>query len=117
MNDPEERVASKAEQLAASWGTNKARIESKDLERLPDNVAEAILAVEEASWGIHERVQEAEALWETAPDSPEALEPGGHSQSEFSQRFELVGDEVVEVVKDSAEEPVRLVYRPDLRPT
>lgn len=102
---------------AAEFSTRKQRVEEDDLAGLPESVKAGILAVEEASWDIHERVQLAEELWDTQPDSELALEPGNHAQTSWAQHFALVDGEIVEITKESATTPVTLTYRPELKPS
>jgi hypothetical protein len=108
-------AASAAEKLAAAWTTRKERVGEADVGGLPDNVAEAVLAVEEASWAVHENVQLAEQLWAENPEHVLALEPDNHPQTSWAQRYEIVDGEAVEITKESATSPVTITYRPDLK--
>lgn len=109
-------MASSAAKLAADWKSKKARHEEDDLkgQGIPLNVQEAILDVEKHSHGIAERVALAERLWATNPNHELALEPGNHPQTTWAQRYELVDGDVLEIVKDSASSPVKLIHRPEL---
>lgn len=109
-------AAASAEALAKSWSSRKQRHDEDDLkgQGIPKNVQDAILDVERLSNDIAERVALAEQLYETNPEHELALEPGNHPQTTWAQRFEYVGGEVVEIVKESADAPVKVVYRPDL---
>jgi hypothetical protein len=109
---------SKAARLASGFSSDTERIEESDLkgQRLPENVQAAILDVEAASHSIQENVELAEKLWADNPEHPLALEPGEHSQTSWAQRFEVVDGEVVEILKESADSPVQVIYRPDLKP-
>jgi hypothetical protein len=106
---------SKAASAAEGFSSRKQRHEKDDLKGLPAVVQEAILAVEDASWDIHERTQLAEELHGEQPEHPLALEPGEHAQTSWAQRFEIVDGEVVEIVKESADSPVKVIHRPDLK--
>jgi hypothetical protein len=107
-----------AEKIAAGWSSRKQRHEEDDLKGfgLPKHVQEAILDVEANSHRIATNVARAEALWEAQPDHPLALEPGNHPQTTWAQRFEEVDGEIVEILKESHDTPVKLIYRPDLTP-
>lgn len=102
---------SKAAQVAANWAP-KVRPSDDDLDTLPKNVAEGVRAVVAASVDIDERVKLCEALWKENPGHELALEPGNHPQTSWAQRFEEVGGEIVEIVKESAGSRVQIIYRP-----
>lgn len=108
---------SKAAKVASAWNSRKQRHEEDDLkgQGIPANVQEAILDVEAHSHSIAERVALAEELHETEPTHELALEPGGHRQTSWAQRFEEVDGEIVEIVKESFDAPVKVIYRPDLK--
>lgn len=107
---------SRAAKIAKDWSSRKQRHETDDLKGsgLPEKVQAAILAVEDASWDIHERVELAEQIHESNPDHPLALEPGKHLQTTWAQQFEFVGGEVLEITKESATSPVTIKVRDDL---
>lgn len=107
---------SKAETVAGSFKSRKVRHELDDLKGLglPKHVQDAILDVEYHSHLIEERVAAAEALFERQPEHPLALDPESHAQTSWAQRFEEVDGEIVEITKESADSPVKVVYRPDL---
>jgi hypothetical protein len=108
-------MASAAE-IAKGWTSRKVRHEEDDLKGLglPKNVQEAILDVEACSHDLAERIVLAEQLWAEHPEHDLALEPGGHRQTTWAQRFEEVGGDIVEIVKESHDSPVRLIARDDL---
>lgn len=109
-------MATTAAEVAKGWTSKKLRHEEDDLKGhgLPKNVQDAILEVEGASHDIAERVALAEQLFEENPNDPLALEPGNHPQTTWAQRFEEVGGEIIEITKESHDQPVTLTYRPDL---
>lgn len=110
-------AAATAESVASAWSSRKQRHSEDDLkgQGIPKNVQEAILDVEFYSHDIAERVALCEQLWATDPTHELALEPGNHPQTTWAQRFEEVGDEVVEITKESYDSPVKVIYRPDLK--
>lgn len=105
---------SKAAKLASGWSSKKARNEEADLKGLPKNVQEGILSVEESSHNIAEQVGWAEQLYASAPDDEFSLEPGNHPQTSWAMRYEIVDGEVIQILKEDADEPTQLIHRPDL---
>lgn len=105
-----------AESVAKSWTSRKAAPEKDDLKGLPANVQEAVLAVVAASVDLGERVALAEELHGVDPTHELALDPESHTQSTRAYRFEEVGEEIVEIRKESHDAPVTITYRPELAP-